>query len=81
MFFCDAVPEGGLEPPCLAALPPQGSKSTNFSTRAGLSVGLVYKKTRLCRVILLKHLLQHPLLPRPSFLLALEGLRLMRRIH
>ncbi len=28
------VPRGGLEPPCLTALPPQGSKSTNFSTWA-----------------------------------------------
>lgn len=25
------VPRGGFEPPCLSALPPQGSKSTNFS--------------------------------------------------
>ena len=31
------VPRGGLEPPCLAALPPQGSKSTSFSTWAYLS--------------------------------------------
>jgi len=28
------VPGTGLEPACLSALPPQGSKSTNFSTRA-----------------------------------------------
>ncbi len=28
------VPRGGLEPPCLSALPPQGSKSTSFSTWA-----------------------------------------------
>ena len=29
-----SVPRTGLEPACLTALPPQGSKSTNFSTWA-----------------------------------------------
>ena len=33
-FISLSVPGTGLEPACLAALPPQGSKSTNFSTRA-----------------------------------------------
>ena len=35
MLFADLyVPEKGLEPPCLAALAPETSASTNFATRA-----------------------------------------------
>ncbi len=30
----------GLEPPCLAALDPKSSASTNFATSAGLSIVL-----------------------------------------
>src|SRR5688572_12327371 len=33
-YFSVLVPEGGLEPPRLSALPPQGSASTNSATRA-----------------------------------------------
>lgn len=32
------VPKRGLEPPCLAALPPQGSASANFATWAHCKV-------------------------------------------
>lgn len=35
--------EGGLEPPHLAALPPQSSVSTNSTIRAGVYVGQVRK--------------------------------------
>src|ERR1051325_9730523 len=41
-----AVREGGLEPPCLAALPPQSSASANFATPAPKSNSIPNLKRR-----------------------------------